>query len=134
MIIANCHQKNGFFEHSQSSKISEQYLIFFVLVEHLIISNNMGIKIISTCLHINLNIKCHFTENPSYETHPEAVLIIQMLVSPKIFVPEKRNCTFWKWQNLSFKMAYVTYASDENKRFYRPKRTVGKEKLIRFGL
>ena len=54
-----------------------------------------------------------------------------MPASPKVFVPEKRDCTFWKWQNLSFKMAYVTHASNENKRFYRPKRTVGKEKLIR---
>ena len=57
-----------------------------------------------------------------------------MLISPKVFVLEKRDCTFWKWQNLSFKMAYATYVSDKNERFYRPKRTVGKEKLIRFGL
>ena len=56
-----------------------------------------------------------------------------MPISPKVFVPEKRDCTFWKWKSLSFKMACVTYASHKNEIFYRPKRTVGKEKLIRFG-
>ena len=44
VIIANCHQKTGFFEHLYSSEISEQYLIFFVLVLHLIISNNFWKK------------------------------------------------------------------------------------------
>ena len=102
VIIANCQKVNGFFEHLHSSEISEQYLIFFVLVGHLIICNNIWIEIISTYLYNNLNMKCHFTENPSYATYPEAVLIIQMLVSPKVFVPQKRYCTFWKWQNLSF--------------------------------
>ena len=76
MIIANCHQKTGFFEHLHSSEISEQYLIFFVLVGHLIIPNEIGIKIILTCLHNNLNMKCHFQKNPSYETYPEAVLYL----------------------------------------------------------
>ena len=57
-----------------------------------------------------------------------------MPITPKVFGPEKRNCTFWKWQNYCIKMAQITYASDENERFYRPKRTIGKEKLIRFGL
>ena len=89
-----------FLSLSLSSETSTQYLIF--LVWHLIISSNIETKIISTCLHNNLNMKCHFTENPSYATYPEAVLIIQMLVSPKVFVPQKRYCTFWKWQNLSF--------------------------------
>ena len=64
VIIANCHQKNGIFEHLHLSEISEQYLIFFVLVGHLIISNNIWIKILSTCLHVNLNMKCHFTQKP----------------------------------------------------------------------
>ena len=59
VIIAYCIQKNGFFDHLHSSEISEKYLgkylIFFVLVWHLIISNNIWIKIISTCQHNNLN-------------------------------------------------------------------------------
>ena len=41
VIIANCKKVNTFFEHLHSSEISEQYLIFFVLVGHLIISNNI---------------------------------------------------------------------------------------------
>ena len=60
VIIANCKKVNTFFEHLHSSEISEQYLIFFVLVGHLIIPDDIGIKIILTCIHNNLNMKCHF--------------------------------------------------------------------------
>ena len=55
---------------------------------------------------------------------------MKMPITPKVFGPEKRNCTFWKWQNYSIKMAQITYASDENERFYRPKCNFG-EKLKR---
>ena len=37
-----------------------------------------------------------------------------MLITPKVFGLEKRNCTFWKWQSFSFKRLYDTYASDRN--------------------
>ena len=49
-----------------------------------------------------------------------------MLISPKVFGVEKRNCTFWKWQSFSFKMVCVTYTSDKNYGFYRPKHTFRK--------
>ena len=60
VIIANCKKVNGFFEHLHSSEISEQYLIFFVLVGHLIICNIIWIEIISTYLYNNLNMMSHF--------------------------------------------------------------------------
>ena len=28
---------------------------------------------------------------------------MKMPITPKVFGPEKRNCTFWKWQDYSFK-------------------------------
>ena len=58
------------------------------------------------------------------------LFIIQMSITPKVFGLEKRNCTFWKWQSFSFKMMCVTYISDKNYGFYRPKHTVRKEKFI----
>ena len=57
-----------------------------------------------------------------------------MLITPKVFGLEKRNCTFWKWQSLSFKTVCVTYKSDKNYGFYRPKHAVRKAKFIHFGL
>ena len=66
--------------------------------------------------------------------HILKLFFIQMPVSPKVFVPQKRNCNFWKWQILSFKMTYVMYASDENERFYRPKRINFSLPTVRFSL
>ena len=36
--------------------------------------------------------------------HILKLFFIEMPVSLKVFVPEKRDCTLWKWQNLSFKL------------------------------
>ena len=133
VITANCHQKNGFFEHLHSSEISEQYLIFFVLVWHLIISNNIWIKIISTCLHNNWIWSVIFRKT-HHTRHILNLFIIQMLITPKVFGLEKRNCTFWKWQSLSFKTVCVTYKSDKNYGFYRPKCKKISLRIVCFGL
>ena len=98
VIIANCHQKTGFFKHLHSSEISEQCLIFFVLVWNLIISNNILIKNISTCLHNNWIWSVIFRKT-HHTRHILKLFFIQMSVSPKVFVSEKRDCTFWKWRN-----------------------------------
>ena len=61
-------------------------------------------KLISTCLYNNWNMKCHFQKKKHRKRHILKLFFIEMPVSLKVFVPEKRDCTFWKWQNLSFKL------------------------------
>ena len=133
VIIANCHQKNGFFEHLHSSEISEQYLIFFVLVGHLIIPMTLGWKLFqhaftTTWIWSVIFRKTHHTR------HILNLFIIQMLITPKVFGLEKRNCTFWKWQSFSFKMVCVSYISDKNYGFYRPKCIIFSLRKVCFGL
>ena len=47
--------------------------------------------------------------------------VIKMPITPKVFGLEKCNCSYWKWQSLSFKMVCVTYIPDKNYGFYRQK-------------
>ena len=82
-----------------------------------------------------LEYEVSFSEKPIIHTkHILKLFFIQMPVSPKVFVLEKRDCTFWKWQNLSFKMAYVTYTLDKNYGSYRQKRINFSLPTVHFGL
>ena len=51
-----------------------------------------------------LEYEVSFSEKKHCERHILKLFFIEMPVSLKVFVPEKRDCTFWKWQNLSFKL------------------------------
>ena len=52
-----------------------------------------------------LEYEVSFSEKKKHcERHILKLFFIEMPVSLKVFVPEKRDCTLWKWQNLSFKL------------------------------
>ena len=116
-----------------SSEINNQGLIFFVGLAHLIIHKWNSGENIKTYISNNLNIQCHLRKF----IHGRRILklfIIQMLITPKVFGLEKRDCTFWKWQSFSFEMVYVTYAFAKHNRSCRLNQTFRKEKLIHFCL
>ena len=134
MIIANCKKANTFFEHLRSSQISEQYLIFVVLVGHLIIPNEIGIKTYLNMPSQQLEYEVSFSEKKtSYKTYPEAVLYSNADNSQSIWT-KKTFCSFWKWQSLSFQTVCVTYRSDKNYGFYRPKCIIFSLRTACFGL
>ena len=104
MIIANCHEKTDFLSSytclksvSNISFSSYWYDIWLSLITFR--WNSFQHAFTTTGIWSVI-----FRKKTHRKRHILKLFFIEMPVSLKVFVPEKRDCTFWKWQNLSFKL------------------------------